>query len=43
MKSSKKDWINQAVHKIEADFCRSVDTHIIPIPLKNYSHHGIDL
>jgi len=43
MKLSKKDWINQAVLKIEADFCRSVDTHIIPIPLKNYSNHGIDL
>jgi cysteine synthase A len=43
MKLSKKDWTNQAILKIEADFCRSVDTHIIPISLKNFSNHGIDL
>ena len=26
---SKRNWVNQAIEKIEADFCRSADTHLI--------------
>ena len=26
-----RDWINQAIEKIEADFCRSADTHLIKL------------
>jgi cysteine synthase A len=43
MNHFKKNWVDQSVLKIEADFCRSVDTHLIPIPLKKYADHGIDL
>ncbi|NYT65921.1 PLP-dependent cysteine synthase family protein [Alcaligenaceae bacterium] len=28
-----RSWVQQAVHKIEADFNRSADTHLIPLPL----------
>jgi cysteine synthase A len=41
--STKKDWLHEAILRIEADFCRSVDTHLIPLPIPTYSAHGIDL
>src|SRR5690606_40955318 len=34
-------WVQQAVRKIEADFNRSADTHLIPLRLPAYA--GIDL
>jgi cysteine synthase len=33
---SDRSWIRQAVQKIEADFNRSADTHLIPLPLPAY-------
>ncbi len=33
---SDRTWIRQAVRKIEADFNRSADTHLIPLPLPAY-------
>ena len=33
---SDRTWIRQAVQKIEADFNRSADTHLIPLPLPAY-------
>ena len=28
-----RDWLNQAIEILEADFQRSADTHLIPVPL----------
>ncbi len=36
------DWVHQAVARIEADFCRSADTHLIALPLPGWAAHGID-
>jgi len=36
-------WLNQAVGLIEADYQRSADTHLIPLPLPGLAGHGIDL
>jgi cysteine synthase A len=36
-----RDWTDQAVRRIEADFNRSADTHLIPIELPHYP--GIEL
>ena len=38
---SQRDWVAAAIHKIEADFNRSADTHLIPLELPGYP--GIDL
>lgn len=37
----KRDWLDDAVRRIEADFNRSADTHLIHVPLPRYP--GIDL
>ncbi|KAF1691608.1 PLP-dependent cysteine synthase family protein [Pseudoxanthomonas koreensis] len=37
---SQREWVAAAIHKIEADFNRSADTHLIPLPLPGYA--GID-
>jgi cysteine synthase A len=39
--TDKRLWVHQAVKKIEADFNRSSDTHLIKLDLP--SCHGIDL
>ncbi|WP_305857259.1 PLP-dependent cysteine synthase family protein [Balneatrix alpica] len=36
-----REWVNQAIAKIEADFQRSADTHLIKLDIPNLS--GIDL
>ncbi len=36
-------WLNQAIGLIEADYLRSADTHLIPLPLPAFARHGIDL
>ena len=36
-------WLGAAIQRIEADYLRSADTHLIPLPLPAYSSHGIDL
>ena len=36
-----RNWTDQAVRRIEADFNRSADTHLIPIDLPHYP--GIEL
>ncbi len=36
-------WLSTAIAKIEADFRRSADTHLIALPLPVFSAHGIDL
>ena len=38
---SQRAWVAAAIHKIEADFNRSADTHLIPLPLPGYP--GIDV
>ena len=35
-------WRNQAIGRIEADICRSADTHLIALPLPGFASHGID-
>ena len=38
---SQREWVAAAIRKIEADFNRSADTHLIPMDLPG--HAGIDL
>ena len=38
---SQRDWVAQAIRKIEADFNRSADTHLIPLALPGFP--GIDV
>ena len=36
-------WLHTAIARIEADYQRSADTHLIPLPLPGFEHSGIDL
>jgi cysteine synthase A len=36
-------WVHDAITRIEADFRRSADTHLVPLPLPSFAAHGIDL
>ncbi len=36
-------WLHGAIARIEADYQRSADTHLIPLALPAFSDHGIDL
>ncbi|PWW48819.1 PLP-dependent cysteine synthase family protein [Melaminivora alkalimesophila] len=36
-------WLSAAIARIEADYHRSADTHLIPLPLPAFAAHGIDL
>ena len=36
-------WLHQAIDRIEADYQRSADTHLIPLRLPGYAAQGIDL
>ncbi|MDO8318036.1 PLP-dependent cysteine synthase family protein [Rhodoferax sp.] len=36
-------WLNTALARIEADYQRSADTHLIPLPLPAFASRGIDL
>ena len=36
-------WLHQAIARIEADYQRSADTHLIPLPLPGFARAGIDL
>ena len=40
---SRSAWLNRALERIEADFQRSADTHLIPLPLPALARDGIDL
>jgi cysteine synthase A len=37
------NWLHIAIAKIEADYQRSADTHLIALPLPGFASHGIDL
>lgn len=41
MTTAARDWTAQAIQRIEADFNRSADTHLIPLPLPGFP--GIDV
>ena len=34
-------WVREAIRRIEADYQRSSDTHLVPVPLPGFA--GIDL
>lgn len=36
-------WLHGAIARIEADFQRSADTHLIPLTMPTFAAHGIDL
>jgi cysteine synthase A len=36
-------WLGGAIRRIEADYQRSADTHLIPLPLPSLAAHGIDM
>jgi cysteine synthase len=40
---TERTWIHAAIEKIEADFQRSADTHLIALPMAALEHAGIDL
>lgn len=44
MQTNKPDgsWLSRAIGLIEADYLRSADTHLIPLPLPAFARHGID-
>ncbi|TXT41072.1 MAG: cysteine synthase A [Comamonadaceae bacterium] len=37
------NWLHSAISRIEADYQRSADTHLIPLPLPGFASAGIDL
>ena len=37
------NWLHTAISRIEADYQRSADTHLIALPLPAFASHGIDL
>ena len=39
---SSSPWLSTAIARIEADYLRSADTHLIPLPLPEFATHGID-
>ena len=41
--SAAQAWLSQAIARIEADYQRSADTHLIPLPLPRLAACGIDL
>lgn len=41
--SSGDNWLGSAILRIEADYQRSADTHLIPLPLPGFASAGIDL
>lgn len=43
MNTAPPSWLDTAVALIEADYQRSADTHLIPLPLPCFARHGIDL
>jgi cysteine synthase len=43
MTNTPSRWCSEAITRIEADVCRSADTHLIALPLPHWSTHGIDL
>ena len=42
-KSQQDAWLNAAIAKVEADYQRSADTHLITLPLPALAARGIDL
>ena len=40
--TSARAWAHQAIEKIESDFLRSADTHLIALPLPKFNSVGID-
>src|SRR5215510_10067780 len=36
MAASDRQWLARASEKIQADFCRSADTHLLPVPLRAF-------
>ena len=38
-----ESWLSTAITRIEADFQRSADTHLIALPLPSFEACGIDL
>jgi cysteine synthase len=42
MNTHQRHWSHQAIEKIESDFQRSADTHLIALPLPNFNQAGID-
>ena len=42
IRSTRADWLGTAIARIEADFQRSADTHLIALPIEGFAEHGID-
>lgn len=42
LQNSSSSWLSTAIARIEADYLRSADTHLIPLPLPEFAARGID-
>lgn len=42
LQTSSSSWLSAAIARIEADYLRSADTHLIPLPLPEFAARGID-
>ena len=42
LQTSSNLWLSAAIARIEADYQRSADTHLIPLSLPEFAAHGID-
>lgn len=42
LQTSSSPWLSAAIARIEADYQRSADTHLIPLPLPEFAARGID-
>jgi cysteine synthase A len=43
MTTSDTAWLHNAMARIEADYQRSADTHLMALPLPGFARYGIDL
>src|SRR5574343_1764906 len=43
MSTPSSPWLHEAIARIEADYQRSADTHLIPLSMPAFEHSGIDL
>lgn len=41
--ANERRWTNWAINRIEADFCRSADTHLIPLPMPSFPNIAVYL
>jgi cysteine synthase A len=41
MNDTNRAWTHEAIRKIEADFARSADTHLVRVDLPKFRYHAV--